>query len=109
MITKDWQRWYSPLRPEIIMPFIGRTTATTSSLQKGCAPTTVVALDRATTDVCWNACVTPLGRRAYQAKGLVVGFVQSGKTANITGVISTAIHAGYRLVIVMTGHHRASP
>jgi Z1 domain-containing protein len=40
---------------------------------------------------------------AYQAKGLVVGYVQSGKTANFTGVIAKAIDAGYRLVIVLTG------
>jgi Z1 domain-containing protein len=38
-----------------------------------------------------------------QKKGLVVGYVQSGKTANFTGVIAKAIDAGYRLVIVMTG------
>ncbi|WP_455901547.1 Z1 domain-containing protein [Rhodococcus gordoniae] len=38
-----------------------------------------------------------------QTKGLVVGYVQSGKTANFTGVIAKAIDAGYRLVVVMTG------
>src|SRR6185312_3481494 len=36
-------------------------------------------------------------------KGLVVGYVQSGKTANFTGVTAKAIDAGYRLVIIMTG------
>ena len=39
----------------------------------------------------------------HQSKGLVVGYVQSGKTANFTGVVAKAIDAGYRLVIVMTG------
>ncbi|MEV8090270.1 Z1 domain-containing protein [Streptomyces nigra] len=38
-----------------------------------------------------------------QAKGLVVGYVQSGKTANFTGVIAKALDAGYRLVIVLSG------
>ncbi|WP_344626951.1 Z1 domain-containing protein [Kitasatospora arboriphila] len=38
-----------------------------------------------------------------QAKGLVVGHVQSGKTANFTGVIARSIDAGYRLVIVLSG------
>jgi hypothetical protein len=38
-----------------------------------------------------------------QAKGLVVGYVQSGKTANFTGVAAKAIDAGYRLVIVLGG------
>ncbi|MET9383428.1 Z1 domain-containing protein [Streptomyces sp. NPDC002928] len=39
----------------------------------------------------------------YGARGLVVGYVQSGKTANFTGVIAKAIDAGYRLVIVLGG------
>jgi hypothetical protein len=45
----------------------------------------------------------PRRPQAYQAKGLVVGYVQSGKTAHFTGVIAKAIDAGYRLVIVLTG------
>lgn len=40
---------------------------------------------------------------AFSARGLVVGYVQSGKTANFTGVIAKAIDAGYRLVIVLAG------
>jgi len=35
--------------------------------------------------------------------GLVVGRVQSGKTANYTGLISRAVDSGYNLVIVMSG------
>ncbi|MFE1823581.1 Z1 domain-containing protein [Streptomyces anulatus] len=38
-----------------------------------------------------------------QARGLVVGYVQSGKTANFTGVTAKAIDAGYRLVIILGG------
>jgi len=45
----------------------------------------------------------PTRAEAYQSKGLVVGYVQSGKTANFTAVIAKAIDAGYRLVIVLGG------
>ncbi len=45
----------------------------------------------------------PTRTEPYQSKGLVVGYVQSGKTANFTGVIAKAVDAGYRLVIVLTG------
>ena len=38
-------------------------------------------------------------------RGLVVGNVQSGKTANYAAVISKALDAGYRFVIVMSGIH----
>lgn len=40
---------------------------------------------------------------AYASRGLVMGYVQSGKTANFTGVIARAADAGYRLVIVLAG------
>ena len=45
----------------------------------------------------------PDSEEVVQARGLVVGYVQSGKTANFTGVIARAIDAGYRLVIVLAG------
>src|SRR5260221_7440243 len=43
----------------------------------------------------------PTAEAAYQAKGLVVGYVQSGKTANFSGVIAKAADAGYKLIIVL--------
>ena len=36
-------------------------------------------------------------------RGLVIGFVQSGKTANYTATIAKAADAGYRMVIVLAG------
>ena len=39
----------------------------------------------------------------YSKKGLVVGYVQSGKTANFTHLISKAASIGYRFVIVLAG------
>lgn len=41
----------------------------------------------------------------WQRKGMVVGHVQSGKTANYTGLICKAADAGYRLIIVIAGIH----
>lgn len=41
--------------------------------------------------------------RQFDIRGLVLGFVQSGKTANYTAVIAKAADAGYRLVIVLSG------
>ena len=62
----------------------------------------VADLSSATTDIVQRLS-DPARAEAYQSKGLVVGYVQSGKTANITGVLARAIDAGYRLLIVMTG------
>ncbi|WP_155832266.1 Z1 domain-containing protein [Gordonia alkanivorans] len=38
-------------------------------------------------------------------KGMVVGYVQSGKTANYTAVMAKAVDAGYRVCIVLSGLH----
>lgn len=41
----------------------------------------------------------------FQGRGLVVGYVQSGKTANYTAVAARAVDAGYRIVIILSGIH----
>lgn len=45
----------------------------------------------------------PESPQAYASRGLVMGYVQSGKTANFTGVVARAADAGYRLIIVLAG------
>ncbi|WP_391346495.1 Z1 domain-containing protein [Azospirillum sp. A23] len=41
----------------------------------------------------------------FQCRGLVVGYVQSGKTANYTALAARAVDAGYRIVIILSGIH----
>jgi Z1 domain len=43
--------------------------------------------------------------RNLKKLGLVVGYVQSGKTANYTAVMAKAADAGYQLFIVLSGLH----
>ncbi len=45
----------------------------------------------------------PLKKGGWKRKGLCVGHVQSGKTANYLGVICKAADAGYKVIIVMAG------
>ncbi len=40
---------------------------------------------------------------SFDIRGLVLGFVQSGKTANFTALIAKAADVGYRLIIVLSG------
>ncbi|MBI1676079.1 Z1 domain-containing protein [Shewanella sp. DW31] len=47
----------------------------------------------------------PLRDGAWDRRGLVVGHVQSGKTANYTGLICKAADAGYKIIIVLAGMH----
>lgn len=44
-------------------------------------------------------------RNQFNYKGLVVGYVQSGKTANFTALIAKAADSGYKLIIVLAGIH----
>lgn len=39
----------------------------------------------------------------FRCKGLVLGYVQSGKTANMTAVIAKAVDAGYNLIVLLGG------
>lgn len=42
---------------------------------------------------------------SFDKRGLVVGYVQSGKTENYIGLANKAIDAGYKLVIILSGVH----
>lgn len=39
----------------------------------------------------------------FQRRGLIIGDVQSGKTANYSGLICKAADAGYRVIVLLTG------
>ncbi|MFI9269883.1 Z1 domain-containing protein [Kitasatospora sp. NPDC052896] len=43
----------------------------------------------------------------FNVRGLVVGHVQSGKTANFSALIAKAADAGYKIVIVLSGLHNS--
>lgn len=40
---------------------------------------------------------------AYARRGLIIGDVQSGKTANYTGLICKAVDSGYKVIVLLTG------
>ncbi len=58
----------------------------------------------ASTSQILSQCANPFDR-GDRRKGLVIGYVQSGKTANYAGLISKAVDAGYRIIIVLAGMH----
>ena len=47
----------------------------------------------------------PAKEGSWDRRGMVVGHVQSGKTANYTGLICKAADAGYKLIVVIAGVH----
>lgn len=65
----------------------------------------VPSLDSSSTDIV-GLLADPHSVR-IRTRGLVLGFVQSGKTANFTAAIAKAADAGYRLFVVLSGVHNS--
>lgn len=54
-------------------------------------------------DIILDHIANPKNEKFFNKKGLVIGDIQSGKTANYTALINKAIDAGYKIVIVLAG------
>lgn len=83
----DWQYW----------PTLRRYLLGTKNWSKD----TVDSLDDASELVLGK--LRPPDSDEFDVRGLVLGYVQSGKTANFTAVIAKAADAGYRLFVVFSG------
>jgi hypothetical protein len=70
--------------------------------QRGWADDSLLSLDN-TTRAIVECLADPEAKSAYASRGLVMGYVQSGKTANFAGVVARAADAGYRLIIILAG------
>jgi len=68
---------------------------------KGWAKGTVKKINQSSTEVV--SLLADPNSEKFQYRGLVVGYVQSGKTANMTAVMAKAIDAGYNMIVVLAG------
>lgn len=69
-------------------------------------PESVRKLDEITNDIL-RQIEDPKRPGRWDRRGMVVGQVQSGKTANYTGLICKAVDAGYKLIVVLAGSHNS--
>lgn len=65
---------------------------------------TVKIIDETTNEIL-KRIGNPKSNLPFDKRGLVLGHVQSGKTANFTGLINKAFDVGYKLIIVLAGMH----
>jgi hypothetical protein len=71
-------------------------------MESGWAEATVNRLDDVTKDTL--GLLEDPGREGnWDVRGLVVGHVQSGKTANYAGLVCRAIDAGYKVIVILAG------
>ncbi len=75
-------------------------------IKKGWPKGVVTKLDRFSSLVL-SKMEDPGREGSWDRRGMVVGNVQSGKTANYTALITKAIDAGYKLIVVLAGVHNS--
>jgi hypothetical protein len=73
-------------------------------LDKGLSPQVVATIDTVS-DRILGLMENPAKQGPWDRRGMVVGHVQSGKTANYLGLITKAADSGYKLIIVIAGIH----
>jgi hypothetical protein len=74
-------------------------------LKEGWPPRMVQSLSDVTTRILGHLQDPHSEGTTWNRRGLVIGHVQSGKTANYTGLLARAADAGYKFIIVIAGIH----
>lgn len=72
--------------------------------QKSWSAPMIESLDDSSNSVV-SKLANPNSTNPIHIKGLVLGYVQSGKTANYSAVITKALDSGYKFIIVLAGIH----
>lgn len=100
LVEEDHVPWLYDRKPEIDPFYWERLRAWLGRLNW--PPLVVNTLDRVTDDIL-DKTGDPHRAGTWRRRGLVVGDVQSGKTATYTALCCKAADAGFRLIILLTG------
>jgi hypothetical protein len=96
----DQEPWLEAIKPTIKWDY---WNAYVNELKTNGFNTDVIrVLDEDTNNIL-NECGNPSREGPWRIKGLVMGDVQSGKTANYCGLVNKAADVGYRVIILLTG------
>lgn len=101
-ITSDHRPWLRSKQHEIDFRYWRRYRD--FLIDKGFGAKVVNSLTQITDNIL-DLAGDPEAPGEWSRRGLVVGHVQSGKTANYLGVINKAADAGYRLIVLIAGTH----
>lgn len=97
-----WEPWLDAASPQITPYYWDRYRKLL--VEKGFSGQVIATLDQVT-DRVLGLLENPNKPGQWDRRGMVVGHVQSGKTANYAALICKAADAGYRLAIVIAGVH----
>lgn len=97
-IIKPREQWYrGPSARDLHWPALRDYLVNT----KGWGVDAVQSIDESSNEVV-SLLANP-SKSEFRCRGLVVGYVQSGKTANMTAVIAKAVDQGYNLIVLLAG------
>ncbi|MCE1226199.1 MAG: hypothetical protein LWW87_06895, partial [Geobacteraceae bacterium] len=99
-VMEDHQSWLPARRPDIDPFYWNRFE---KYLQRDSWPPKVLSTLDKVTDEILDLMGNPEKTSGWRRRGLVMGDVQSGKTATYTALCCKAADAGYRLIILLTG------
>ena len=102
VIAESHTPWYSARRTSI-KSFYWEHYAAQLGKPKGSWDRDAITTLNLSTDDVIARLADPTQKEIYQTKGLVMGYVQSGKTSHFSGLIAKAVDSGYRLVVVLAG------
>lgn len=93
--------WYNLRRSDIDFKFWNRYRDYLL-YRKGWSEEVVNVIDNVSNDVL-SMIGDPNSKDSWKRRGLVIGDVQSGKTANFTAICNKAVDCGYKVIIILTG------
>lgn len=102
LTSRDFEPWLEARRSSVDPYYWGRYKRLLA--EKNYSSQVLATMDNVT-DRILGLLENPEKNDPWDRRGMVVGHVQSGKTANYIGLICKAADAGYRLIIVIAGIH----
>ena len=100
VIAQDHEPWYTNERK--IQSAYYWPSILNYLRNRGIPEESIVSVDQASDQV-MDFIADPKRNEIRAARGLVVGYVQSGKTTNINVLVGKAVDSGYRLIIILAG------
>ena len=100
--SDEFEEWLTPERKQLLNEGYWDNYETFLS-RKGSFSDNVITTLGLDTEKIISKCGDPENNNSWDRKGLVIGSVQSGKTANYIGLITKAADLGYKVIIVIAG------
>ena len=97
---KNQQEWY--LSPDENIDLNWFAFKKYLSVSKSWSDEEINSVDESSTKVV-NQILSPASEKEKRFQGLVLGYVQSGKTSNMAATIAKAADRGYKLIIILAG------